>query len=201
MVQSTGAKMAKSVGNIAPLHEVLERYGRDAVVMYLASGHYRQPLAFSESELREAAEKVRRIREVLGRTRAGEQSPARMAQHRESFFDALAEDFNTPKALASLFEWVREANRREQPTGESDLREMLGVLGLGALEPRRAAGDLRRVDAHAAGLLERREAARAGRDFAAADALREQLEALGWEVRDGPQGPELVVREGHDRSA
>ena len=51
MIQSTGEKMAKSVGNIAPLHEVIERYGRDAVVMYLVSGHYRQPLAFSPSEL------------------------------------------------------------------------------------------------------------------------------------------------------
>ena len=54
MIQSTGEKMAKSVGNIAPLHEVIERYGRDAVVMYLVSGHYRQPLAFSPAELEDA---------------------------------------------------------------------------------------------------------------------------------------------------
>src|SRR6202007_721248 len=60
MIQSTGEKMAKSVGNIAPLHEVIERYGRDAVVMYLISGHYRQPLAFSESTLEQAQANVNR---------------------------------------------------------------------------------------------------------------------------------------------
>jgi cysteinyl-tRNA synthetase len=200
MVQSTGEKMAKSVGNIAPLHEVLDAHGRDAVVMYLASGHYRQPLAFSEAELREASQQVRRIRELLGRTRAGEPSPPEMAHHRERFLDALADDFNTPKALAALFAWVREANRSERPSGDRDLREMLGVLGLGALEPRAAAGDPRLLDARAGALLERREAARARRDFAAADELRAQIAALGWEVRDGPRGPELVPHEGVDRT-
>jgi cysteinyl-tRNA synthetase len=198
MVQSTGEKMAKSVGNIAPLHEVLGAHGRDAVLMYLASGHYRQPLAFSEAELREASQQVRRIREALGRARAGEPSPPEMAHHRERFLDALADDFNTPKALAALFAWVREANRSEPPPGDRELREMLGVLGLGALAPRAPAGDPRLLDARAGELLERREAARARRDFAAADELRTQIAALGWEVRDGPQGPALVPREGGD---
>ncbi len=77
MIQSTGEKMAKSVGNIAPLAEVLERYGRDAVVMYLVSGHYRQPLAFSEAALGEAEQQVLRIREALRRLPAGARKPAR----------------------------------------------------------------------------------------------------------------------------
>jgi cysteinyl-tRNA synthetase len=192
MIQSTGEKMAKSVGNIAPLGAVLERYGRDAVVMYLASGHYRQPLAFSDSSLSEADQQVRRIREALRHTRPGEPSPPEMAHHRDAFFDALADDFNTPKALASLFSWVRDANRREEPVGDHDLREMLDVLGFGELEPLAAVEDPTAVDPHAAKLLEQRERARAERDFAAADELRAQIEALGWEVRDGPAGPELL---------
>jgi cysteinyl-tRNA synthetase len=194
MVQSTGEKMAKSVGNIAPLADVLERYGRDAVVMYLASGHYRQPLAFSDSELEDAAQRVRRIRELLGRLRPGAASPVDMAHHRDRFFDALAEDFNTPKALAALFEWVREANRRGDPAGDQDLREMLGVLSFGALEPLAAVADPAAIDPPAAELLDQREKARAERDFEAADALRERIAARGWDVRDGPQGPELVPR-------
>ena len=194
MVQSTGEKMAKSVGNIAPLADVLERYGRDAVVMYLASGHYRQPLAFSDSELEDAAQRVRRIRELLGRLRPGAPSPADMAHHRDEFFDALADDFNTPKALAALFEWVREANRRGDAVGDRDLREMLGVLGFGELEPLAAVGDPAAIDPQAAELLDQRERARAARDFEAADALRERIAARGWEVRDGAQGPELVPR-------
>jgi cysteinyl-tRNA synthetase len=199
MIQSTGEKMAKSVGNIALLHEVIERYGRDAVVMYLASGHYRQPLAFSPSELDDADRRVHRIRDALRRLDAGQESPPDMAHHKEAFFDALADDFNTPKALASLFEWVREANRRSGEAGElagcvgdADLREMLVVLGLGELTPLETVGDVAAIDPEASALLEQRERARAERDFQTADSLREELRARGWEIRDGQAGAELI---------
>jgi cysteinyl-tRNA synthetase len=192
MIQMTGEKMAKSAGNIAPLHEVLERHGPQAVVMYLIGGHYRQPLAFSESELNDAARRIQRIREALRRTLRGEPSPRDMGEHRRAFFDALAEDFNTPRALASLFEWVREANRRAEPVGDVDLREMLTVLGLGLLEPLEMVGEAQEVDPEAAELLARREAARSARDFDLADRLREEIKARDWDIRDGPNGPELV---------
>ncbi len=192
MIQFTGEKMAKSVGNIALLHEVLEEYGRDAVVMYLASGHYRQPLAFSDEELEDADRRVQRIREALRRVVGGAPSPPDMAGHRDAFFDALASDFNTPAALASLFEWVREANRRETSVGDQHLREMLDVIGLGDLEPLEAVGDVAAIDPRAAELFERRQAARARRDFAEADSARDQLAELGWQIRDGPEGSELI---------
>jgi cysteinyl-tRNA synthetase len=192
MIQSTGEKMAKSVGNIAALHEVIGQYGRDAVLMYLISGHYRQPLAFSESELEEADRRIYRIRDALRRVVGGQQSPPEMARHREVFFDALAEDFNTPKALASLFEWVREANRRTEPAGDVDLMEMLGVLGLGDLTPLETVGEVRGIDPEAVDLLAQRDTARGERDFEAADRLREELRARGWEIRDGPGGSELI---------
>jgi cysteinyl-tRNA synthetase len=203
MIQATGEKMAKSVGNIAPLHEVLERYGRDAVVMYLVSGHYRQPLAFSPAELEDAGRRVQRIRDAFRRLDEGRPSPPDMAHHLEAFFDALADDFNTPKALASLFEWVREANRRtgetataSAPVGAADLREMLSVLGLGELTSLETAGELDAIDPEAQALLEQRERARAERDFQTADRLREELRARGWEIRDGSGGPELVPAAG-----
>jgi cysteinyl-tRNA synthetase len=198
MIQATGEKMAKSIGNIAPLHEVIARYGRDAVVMYLISGHYRQPLAFSPAELDDAGRRVRRIRDALGRLAEGEAGPADMAHHREAFFAALADDFNTPMALASLFEWVREANRRTgegaEPAqvGDADLRAMLGVLGLGELAPAGVAEDLAGIDPEALELLHQREQARAERDFQTADRLREELRARGWEIRDGAGGAELI---------
>jgi cysteinyl-tRNA synthetase len=196
MIQSTGEKMAKSVGNIAPLHEVVERYGRDAVVMYLASGHYRQPLAFSPAELEGADRRVHRIRDALRRLLPGEPSPADMAHHKETFLDALADDFNTPRAFASLFEWVREANRRGAGVGDADLREMLMVLGLGELTPLAIVGDVASIDPEAVALLEQRERARAERDFQVADRLREELRARGWEIRDGPTGAELIQTDG-----
>jgi cysteinyl-tRNA synthetase len=192
MIQLTGEKMAKSADNIALLHEVIEQYGRDAVVMYLVGGHYRQPLAFSPSELEDADRRVHRVRDALRRLVSDRPSPPDMAHHREAFFEALAEDFNTPKALASLFEWVREANRRGEDVGDADLREMLATIGLDALEAVGSVGDVEAIDPEALALLASREAARRGRDFEEADRLREQIRARGWEIRDGSAGPELI---------
>jgi cysteinyl-tRNA synthetase len=186
MIQFTGEKMAKSVGNIAPLHEVIERYGAEAVVMYLISGHYRQPLAFSEAALEQARANVNRIREAGRRLPAGPSHPD-LRSLRDGFFDALARDFNTPEALAIVNEWLRQAGAGTNTTGEEDLREMLAVLGLESLlAPAAQAPEAVRT------LAARREDARGARDFPAADRLREQIAALGWEVRDGPAGFELI---------
>jgi cysteinyl-tRNA synthetase len=193
MIQLTGEKMAKSLGNIAPLHEVLERYGRDAVVMYLLSGHYRQPLAFSEAELEDAERSVRGLRDALRRLSAGQPSPPQLACHTEAFFDALANDFNTSAARAELFGWVREANEasdRGEAVGDRDLREMLAVLGFEHLEALRAADDA--SDPEALELLTERDGARERRDFAEADRLRAELLARGYEIRDSPDGSELI---------
>jgi cysteinyl-tRNA synthetase len=193
MVQLEEQKMAKSVGNIRLLHVALGEYGRDALVMYMCGGHYRQPLAFSAAQLEEAASRVARLREAGRRLTPGA-SPTDLAPLCERFFDALAGDFNTAEALAAAFEWVREANRRldaGETVGNADLREMLGVLGLDNLL---AAGPDEEPDARVRELVERRERARREGDFAAADRLRAQVEALGWEIRDRAAGPEVVRR-------
>jgi cysteinyl-tRNA synthetase len=192
MIQFTGEKMAKSVGNIALLHEVIERYGRDAVVMYLLGGHYRQPLAFSPAELEDADRRIQRIRDALRRLEPGIPSPSDMRPYAEAFFAALADDFNTPKALACLFEWVREANRRGEAVGDGDLREMLAIFGLENLQPLTAGGDVEAIDPEAVALLASREAARRERDFQEADRLRDAIAARGWEIRDSAAGPELI---------
>jgi len=188
MIQATGEKMAKSVGNIAPLHELLARYGSETVVMYLIAGHYRQPLAFSEAALEQAAANVSRIREAARRLPAGPSHPQLQAL-RGRFFAALQEDFNTASALAHLNEWIREATSPSLALagGDQHLREMLAVLGLERLlaPPQRAPEAVRE-------LAEQRERARRERDFEAADQLREQIAAQGWEVRDGAGGFELL---------
>jgi cysteinyl-tRNA synthetase len=86
-----------------------------------------------------------------------------------------------------MAEWIRDANRAGEAVGDAHLREMLTVLGLENLLAPEAG-----PPAEAIALAERRTAARAARDFAAADRLRDELRALAWEVRDGPEGPELV---------
>jgi cysteinyl-tRNA synthetase len=186
MLELTSEKMSKSVGNIRRLADVLDEYGGEALVLYFSGGHYRQPIAFSPERMEEAVRSVERIRDAGRRLVAGP-SPEALAPHREAFFAALASDFNTPDALAALFNWVREANRSEEAVGDADLVEMLSVLGLETLLAAEEAAPPEALE-----LAERREAARNERDWAAADRLRDELRAMGWEVRDGPDRPELV---------
>ncbi len=199
MLQTGGGsgeeKMAKSVGNIALLPDVLTRYGRDAVIAFFCSGHYRQPIRFGDDALTQAVATVRRLREASRRLDPGAPSPAEMAPLKEQFFAALADDFKTPQALAAVFDWVREANRRTDSgasVGDADLREMLSVLALDTVLDVDAAEAADGPDAEARELLQARQDARAAKDWEAADRLRDELAARGWAVRDGAQGAELV---------
>ena len=188
MLQLAGEKMAKSAGNIESLAGALDAWGRDALVMFFCSGHYRQPIQYSDVTMRDAQGRVRRIREAARRLHRGP-SPDDMAPLKESFHAALADDFNTQRALGAAFEWIREANRRGG-VGDADLRDMLDVLHLeGLLDVTEADGEPDEVARH---LLARRERARAAQDYAEADRLRQELVAHGWQVRDSPTGPELL---------
>jgi cysteinyl-tRNA synthetase len=154
----------------------------------LISGHYRQPLVFSDAALEQAEANVNRIREAGRRLQPGPAHHGLEGPY-EEFFQSLAHDFNTPEALAALNEWIREATSTMfiSQTGDDHLREMLWVLGLESLlAPTAQAPEGVRELA----LL--RDLARGERDFAAADRLREEIAALGWEVRDGPGGSELI---------
>jgi cysteinyl-tRNA synthetase len=188
MVQLDEEKMSKSVGNIFQLSEAIERHGGQTVVAYLASGHYRQPLAFSDEQLTEAAARVERIRNYLRDAPEGEPDPF-LVERRKMFLDALADDFNTPQAFAVLFEIVAEGNRRELSGARPVLEELLRLLGLDSL-----LADEEATPAEAAELLVQRQEARAAKDFDRADALRDQLAEMGWEVRDEAGGARLVRR-------
>ncbi len=191
MLQLAGGTMGKSLGNAIRLHEVIGEVGRDALVMLFAGAHYRQPMAFDDERLAEAGARIARIRDAARRLHDGA-SPQDMRAHRDAFFAALREDFNTAQALGGLFEWVREANRREGAVGRDDLVEMLTVLGLENLA---AADTGDGPGPEDLALLGSRESARAAKDWAEADRLRDELAERGWTVRDGPDGPELVRRE------
>jgi cysteinyl-tRNA synthetase len=188
MIETDAEKMSKSEGNIFQLSEALDRYGREAVVLYLISGHYRQPLAFSAEQMEEAVARCERIRNFFREHSEGESGgvpPEQLA----AFKDALAEDFNTAKALAQMFELIAEANRGPVPGAADQLREMLALLGLESLaEAEQGADD----EAHR--LLAEREEARAAKDFERADEIRDRLAELGWEVRDAEGGARLVPK-------
>jgi len=191
MVQMDSEKMAKSVGNISVLRGALDEHGRDALVMYFVSNHYRQPIAFSSAALTEAGRAAERVRELGRRLDADAPDPQGLDEHAERFFDELADDFNTAAARGVLFEWVNEANRRLESgerVGSGRLPEMLHALGLeGLLDAPDEA-----PEPAAQRLLEEREQARATRDFETADRRRDELAAMGYEVRDTPEGARLL---------
>ena len=186
MLELSAEKMSKSVGNIRGLGEVLDDVGAEVLVLFMSTGHYRQPLAFSEEALEDARRSAARIRDAGRRLVAGP-SPEALEPYRDGFFAALRNDFNTAEALASLYGWVREANRSDEPVGDSHLREMLDVLGLVGLLAAEEGPPEEAVE-----MATQRDAARRDKDWTEADRLRDELRAMGWEVRDGPAGPELV---------
>lgn len=186
MLELVGEKMSKSLGNIRGLHEVLDEVGGEVLVLYFSSGHYRQPLAFSDERLEDAKRSAERIRDAARRLVRGESAEA-LRPHRDAFFAALRNDFNTAEALASLYGWIRDANRSEEAVGDADLREMLEVLGLEGLLAASEGPPPEAVE-----LAEQREQARRDKRWAEADRLRDELLSMGWIVRDGADGPELV---------
>jgi cysteinyl-tRNA synthetase len=188
LVQIDEEKMSKSVGNIFQLSEAIERYGGQVVVAYLIAGHYRQPLAFSDEQLRAAEARVERIRNYLRDAPSGGPDDF-LTEKRQAFLDALADDFNTPQAFAVLFEIVAEGNKRALPGARELLGELLPLLGLDSL-----IDEEEEAPPEALALLEEREKARAAKDYDRADELRDELARMGWEVRDEAGGARLVKR-------
>jgi cysteinyl-tRNA synthetase len=190
MVQLDEEKMSKSVGNIFQLSEAVERYGGEAVVNFLVSGHYRQPIAFSNQGLEQAAARSERLRDFFRDAERIDGDPdERAVAAREAFLDALADDFNTPKAMAVLYELVSEGHRRPLAGAHAVAEELLELVGLEGLARAEEA-----ADPEAERLAAEREEARQAGDFERADRIRNELAGRGYEVRDTAAGPRLVRR-------
>jgi cysteinyl-tRNA synthetase len=174
MLRFTGEKMSKSVGNVATIAEVLDRWGRETTLLYFLTAHWRSPIDFSDDRMADAQARAEGLREVF----RNPSEPA-AADAWEQFQAVLDDDFSTPAALALMHEW------RDHEL----LRRALDVFGLAGLAEQGEAPP----DVHA--LAAGRQEARATKDFARADELREQIEAAGWDVRDDPGGYRLVPRQ------
>jgi cysteinyl-tRNA synthetase len=175
MLRSTGEKMSKSVGNVAPIREVLEEWGRETSLVYFLTGHWRKPVDFSRETMAAAAAQAESFRNAL-------RGEVRAAGDWAAFVAALDDDFNTPAALAVLHEWARVGALDE-------LRRGLAVFALESL----GAADV--APENVVTLAERRQRARAEQDFDESDRLRDEIAVAGWDVRDVPSGFELVPRQ------
>src|SRR4051794_2258647 len=176
MLRFVGEKMSKSLGNVLTIREALDEWGRETLLLFFLTGHWRKPIDLSEETLTQARAQVETFRNAF----LGEAREAPAAEW-ERLAAVLDDDFNTPDALALFHEW-RAAGYLEP------LRRGLALFGLGSLaEQEEAPPELHE-------LARRRQEARAARDFVEADRLRDEIEAAGWEVRDEPDGGYRLVR-------
>jgi cysteinyl-tRNA synthetase len=173
ILEFTGEKMSKSIGNVVTLREAIDTWGRETLLVFFLGAHWRKPMDFSEETVEAAAARADRFREVF--RNPSEPAPAHAW---ERFAEALDDDFNTPYALAVMHEW------RDHEL----LRRALDIFGLGSL----AEGE--DAPAEVVELAERRQAVRADGNFDEADRLRAQIDAAGWEVRDVADGFRLVPK-------
>lgn len=195
MVQVDAVKMSKSLGNFFTIRDVLAEYDAESVRYFLVSSHYRSQLNYSKDNLDQARAGLERLYTALRDVPVAAFDAEVAAPYVKRFEAAMDDDFNVPEALPVLFDLVRDIHRTESPESAAlhgaTLRHLGGVLGLLQQDPQAflqggvAAGDdVAVIEA----LIEKRNTARANKDWASADAARDELTAMGIELEDGAQG-------------
>ncbi len=166
MLSMRGSEMHKSLGNDVSLKDALDLWGRETLLFFFMTGHWRKPLDYSDETLEQARAQLETFRNVF-------RSPSEPAGDWAELEAALDDDFNTPEALAVMHGW------RDHEL----LRRAFEVFGLASI------ADAEEAPAEIAQLAERRREARDAKDFSGADRLRDEIEAAGWEVRDVAEPP------------
>ncbi|EGT3588470.1 cysteine--tRNA ligase [Proteus mirabilis] len=198
MVMVDKEKMSKSLNNFFTIRDILAYYDAETVRYFLLSGHYRSQLNYTEENLKQARTALERLYTSLRGTDANAQ-PAGGEAFEAQFIEAMNDDFNTPEAYSVLFDLAREVNRLKTVNMEAAnglaavLRKLAKVLGLLEQQPEHFlqsgaqaddADEVEKIEA----LIQQRNDARKNKDWAAADAARDALTAMGIVLEDGPQG-------------
>jgi cysteinyl-tRNA synthetase len=213
MVTISSDKMAKSLGNILDVTRAAELHGRNAVRMWLLQSHYSQPVDYSEEILEEkkrSYERLMRLYRQISNSEGSSRLSDELANELQERFDAaMQDDFNTPEAIAVVFEVAsragQEISSRPEAAGEFSslaeaLQEVLVIFGFDLAQESAAEVDevrVRYVEQPGEGVLQqvvRRERARRERDWSLADRIRDKLHAEGWAIEDSSEGPILSRR-------
>jgi cysteinyl-tRNA synthetase len=190
-------KMSKSLGNFFTLREVFSRYRPEVVRYFILASHYRSPLNYSDEQLDAAHAAMSRLYTALrGIELPGRELPEKDTDYEQRFIAAMDDDFNTPVAIAVLFDLAHEINkcRVSQPKHAEKMAALMkrlgGILGFLQTPPETYLqgmdGGIK--DEDIAALINARQAARGMRDFARADAIRDHLLEVGVVLEDGPSG-------------
>ena len=187
-------KMSKSIGNVITVGEALSRFSSSALRLFFLSSHYRNPLVYSDQNIKAQERAIERIRNAASPNQQvddGESLDASAYKHQ--FMEAMDDDFNTPRALASIFDLSREINRATEQgfdvtDAQQTLLELVGVLGIDLDEPDSSAdGD---IAPFVELLINIRTELRGARQFALADKIRDELAELGVSLEDSSSGTE-----------
>jgi len=185
-------KMSKSTGNVTTIRDLLKHHDPEVVRFFIARAHYRSPLAYSDDHLLDAKQALSRLYTALKAVPARARAPDWTEPSGRRFREAMDDDFNTPEAVAVLFELSSEINRTSSARAVQQLRALGGLLGLLGRESEeflRSGGAQAGIsDSEIAGLISEREEARRSKDFRRSDEIRARLLEMGVVLEDSPRG-------------
>jgi cysteinyl-tRNA synthetase len=197
-MQQDKEKMSKSIGNLVCIEDALDRFGPDAIRLFILGSHYRSPLAYSEQALEASHKGAERLRSGLIPRTTTEEGAAVLAaepfEHR--FVEAMDDDFNTAQAIAVLFELTKEINRGALggmaiAEAQNMLLKLAGVLGLALKEKAQPTSD---AEALVRLLASIRDDLRQSQQWQLADRIRKGLADLGVTLEDTPEGTRWKYR-------
>ncbi|HEY96771.1 MAG TPA: cysteine--tRNA ligase [Dehalococcoidia bacterium] len=193
LLQMGEEKMSRSVGNLITIREALKKCSADAIHVFVLGSYYRSPLTYTEEALEAAERGAERLRQAVSRDDSGSKGEELdAAEYEKRFKKSMDDDFNTPQALAVLFDLVREINQAAgRGTRTAQARGMLkklgDVLGLTFREPEEAPLDTE-LQERISKLIEERATARKGKNWQLADEIRNKLDEMGIVLEDTPSG-------------
>jgi cysteinyl-tRNA synthetase len=192
-VQLQDQKMSKSTGNVTTIRELLKRHDAEVVRFFVLRAHYRSPLNYSDQHLEDARHALSRLYTALKGATLDAGAPDWAETNGRRFREAMDDDFNTPEAVAALFELANEINRSNSTALSRQLRALGGLLGLLGRESEQfLQGGAERAggisDTQIATLITERNEARRAKNFRRADEIRDDLLHKGIVLEDGPQG-------------